>query len=107
MTALHPKHRVHFLGLNQPRPGTGVRMDDAAARLARIMGDLRKGGKTSFTKVKLCRTGKLNRTICRIEIFFFTFPFLELKPLVCETYDCQERLWIRLGLVFFLPLLLS
>lgn len=41
-----------------------------------LRGDLGKGGKTSFTKVKLCRTGKLNRTICRIGIFF-SFPLLK------------------------------
>lgn len=41
---------------------------DVAARLPRIMG-IYRGGK-SLTKVKLRRTGKLNRTICRIGNFF-------------------------------------
>lgn len=60
-------------GLNQPLPERGVRTD-VAAMLPRIMG-IYGGEKKSFTKVKLYRTGKLNRTICRIG------NFLESKTL--------------------------
>lgn len=55
-------------GLNQAPAERGVRTD-AAARLPRIMG-IYGGEKKTFAKVKLYRAGKLNRTICRIEIFF-------------------------------------
>lgn len=54
-------------GPNQPLPwkrGEAVMLQ----RGFRGLGDLQ--GKKSFTKVKLCRTGKLNRTICRIGNFF-------------------------------------
>lgn len=56
MTALHPKHRVHFLGLNQPLPGTGVRMGDAAG-LPRIMGIYGRGEKQASLKLSFAEQG--------------------------------------------------
>lgn len=72
MTALHPKHHVHFLYYVWVEPSTPRDRgeDGCCCEASEDYGDLQKGGKTSFTKVKLCRTAKLNRTICRIGIFY-------------------------------------
>lgn len=86
---------------SSPCDGWGrVRAGDAA-RLPRITGICGKGGKTSFTKVKLCRTGKLNRTICRIGIFFL--PFFEIKTWVC-VWDIWLSEATALGFLLFFSL---
>ncbi len=88
-------------GLNQPLNERGVMMD-VAARLLRIMRDLQ--GKKSSTKVKLCRTGKLNRTICRIGNFFGTKNIAwETKTRVCLCFclSIWVKKWLFMSLLTF------
>lgn len=69
MTALHPKHHVHFLHYVwvEPTPPWKRGENGCCCEASEDYGDLL--GKKSFSRVKLCRTGKLNRTICRIGNF--------------------------------------
>ena len=76
MTALHPEHHVHFLHYVLGRTNHSLRErgeDGCCCEASEDYGGFTERGgkkKKSFAKVKLCGTGKLNRTICRIGNFF-------------------------------------